>query len=124
MRPVLDFLADLVKRLHRPLAVEAGETGLAGEELLHGGLLDVALLGDEPVQLAQQSIHIAQRLRNGTLFGLGRNRVMEIDGVADVELLLRRAVLNVLNLLSSMLRVHHPAQPTRVERWMLPNNHH
>jgi hypothetical protein len=49
--------------------VEAGEAGLAGEELLHGGLFEVALLGDEPVQRAQQRIHIAQRLRDGALFG-------------------------------------------------------
>ena len=41
---------------------------MAGEELLHGGLFDVALLGDEPVQPAQQSIHIAQRLSDGALF--------------------------------------------------------
>ena len=54
-----------------PLAVEAGEAGLAGKELLHGGLFEVALLGDEPVQRGQQSIRIAQRLCDGTLF---RNR--------------------------------------------------
>ena len=54
--------------LHLPLAVEAGEAGLAGEELLHGGLFEVALLGDEPVQRGQQSIHIAQRLCDGALF--------------------------------------------------------
>ena len=36
--------------LHLPLAVEAGEAGLAGQELLHGGLFEVAFLGDEPIQ--------------------------------------------------------------------------
>ena len=51
--------------------MEAGEAGLAGEELLHGGLFEVALLGDEPVQPAQQRIHIAQRRRDGALFGSG-----------------------------------------------------
>ncbi len=30
-------LTDLWQTLHLPLAVEAGEAGLAGEELLHGG---------------------------------------------------------------------------------------
>ncbi len=50
------------------LAVETGEADLTGEELLHGGLFEVALLGDEPVQPAQQPIHIAQRLRDGALF--------------------------------------------------------
>ena len=58
--------------LHLPLPVEAREAGLAGEELLHGGLLEVALLGDEPVQPAQQRIHIAQRRRDGALFAAGR----------------------------------------------------
>jgi hypothetical protein len=37
------------KALHLPFAVEAGETGLADEELLYGGLFEIALLGDEPV---------------------------------------------------------------------------
>ena len=46
---------------------------MAGEELLHGGLFEVALLGDEPVQPAQQRIHIAQRRRDGALFGEWRN---------------------------------------------------
>ena len=54
------------------------EAFLAREELLHGGLFEVALLGDEPVQPAEQPIHIAQRLRDGALFGRGgtgkRNR--------------------------------------------------
>ena len=49
--------------------MEAGEAGLAGEELLHGGLLEVALLGDEPSQPLQQRIHIAQGRRDGALFG-------------------------------------------------------
>jgi hypothetical protein len=44
---------------------------LAGEELLHGGLFDVSLLGDEPVQPAQQPIHIAQRRCDSSLFGFG-----------------------------------------------------
>ena len=42
---------------------------MAGEELLHGGLFEVALLGDEPVQRPQQPIHIAQRRRDGALLG-------------------------------------------------------
>src|SRR5205085_11965310 len=55
--------------LHLPLAVEAGETFLAGEELLHGGLFEVALLDDELGQRTDQCIHIAQRPRDGALFG-------------------------------------------------------
>ena len=46
-------------RLHLPLPAEPRQAGLAGEELLHGGLFEVALLGDEPVQRAEQRIHIA-----------------------------------------------------------------
>jgi hypothetical protein len=41
--------------------------------LLHGGLFEVALLGDEPVQPGEQRIHIAQRRRDGALFGDGWN---------------------------------------------------
>jgi len=45
--------------------VEAREAGFAGQELLHGGLFEVALLCDEPIQPTQQRIHIAQRRRDG-----------------------------------------------------------
>jgi hypothetical protein len=65
--------------------VEAGEAGLAGEELLHGGLFEVALLGDEPVQPAQQPIHIAQRLCNGALFGRRRKWKGNLTNQFSVE---------------------------------------
>ena len=68
----LRIVRDVAQPLHLPLAVEAGEAGLAGQELLHGGLFEVALLGDEPIQSAQQRIHIAQRRRDGALFGISR----------------------------------------------------
>ena len=62
--------SDLANCLYVPHSPwKAGEAGLAGEELLHGGLFEVALLGDELVQRADQRIHIAQRLRDGALFG-------------------------------------------------------
>ena len=72
----------LPQPLHLPLAVKARKAGLAGQELLHGGLFEVALLGDEPIQSAQQRIHIAQCRRDGTLFGFGRrNRQWPIPEV-------------------------------------------
>ena len=43
---------------HSPL--KPGQALFAGEELLHGSLFEVALLGDELVQRADQRIHIAQ----------------------------------------------------------------
>ena len=70
LRPLIRALKnsrEISQPLHLPLAAEAGEAGLAGEELLHGGLFEVALLGDEPVQPAQQRIHVAQRLSDGAL---------------------------------------------------------
>ena len=54
---------------HSPL--KPRQALLAGEELLHGGLFEVALLGDELVQPADQGIHIAQRRGDGALFGEG-----------------------------------------------------
>jgi len=57
--------------------VEAGEAFLAGEELLHGGLFEVALLGDQLVQRAHQRIHIAQRPRDGALFWHGGKRHLQ-----------------------------------------------
>ena len=59
MRLRFTSICNLPQPLHFPLPVEAGETGLAGEELMHGGLFEIALLDDEPVQTAQQRIHIA-----------------------------------------------------------------
>ena len=43
--------------LHIPLSTKPPQAYLAGEELLHGGLFEVALLGDELVQRADQRIH-------------------------------------------------------------------
>ena len=75
-RRQLAIVRELPEPLHLPLAVEAGEAGLAGQELLHGGLFEVALLGDEPIQSAQQRIHIAQCRRDGALFsGERRNGI-------------------------------------------------
>ncbi len=57
--------------LHLPLPAKPRQAGLAGEELLHGGLFEVALLGDELVELGEQGIHIRQRGGDGALFGEG-----------------------------------------------------
>ena len=44
----------------------------AGEELLHGGGLDVALLDERQIQRSNQGIHIIQRVTDGALFMLLR----------------------------------------------------
>ena len=44
------------------------------QELLHGGLFEVALLGDEAVQPGQQSINIAERSCDHALFLQPRKR--------------------------------------------------
>ena len=40
---------------------------MTSEELLHGGLFQIALLGEHPIQNPQQRIHIVQRFRNRSL---------------------------------------------------------
>src|SRR5262245_8062866 len=45
---------------HLPLPMKTWKARLAGEELLHGSQFEVALLGDESLQPAQQPIHIIQ----------------------------------------------------------------
>src|SRR5207248_2311911 len=47
-----------------PLPTEAGKASLPAEELLHRGLLQVALLGDESVQPVQERVHVAQCRRD------------------------------------------------------------
>ena len=44
--------------LHLPLSMEAGETDMAGKELLHGGLFEVAFLGDESVQGCEKGVDV------------------------------------------------------------------
>ncbi len=44
-------------------AQKPGQAGLTGEELLHGCLFEITLLGDQPIQPVQQRIHIAQAWR-------------------------------------------------------------
>ena len=51
---------------------------------------------------------------------LGNN---EFDSVVDIELLLRRTVLNDLNLIAHHTAVHHEAQPIGIE-FSLSNQHH
>ncbi len=50
-----------------PLPVDPRQAGFAGEELLHGGLLDRPLLGDQRIQRPEQPIDIRQRLGDGAL---------------------------------------------------------
>src|SRR5450759_3495704 len=58
----------ITKSLRLPLAVKAGKTPMTGEELLHGGLFEVALLGDEPVQRTDQGVDVVQCFSDGFLF--------------------------------------------------------
>ena len=44
-----------------PFPLEPRQAGFASEELLHGGLFEVALLGDELFDSIKQGIYIAQR---------------------------------------------------------------
>ncbi len=57
--------------LHLPLPTKPRQAGLAGEKLLHGGLFEVALLGDELVELGNQGIDIGESCGDGALFGEG-----------------------------------------------------
>src|SRR5258708_7843132 len=72
--------------------MEAGEAGLAGEEVLHGGLFEVALLGDEPIETAQQRIRIAQRSRYRALFDVQRERNIQRIEVSSVDVPLGRSL--------------------------------
>ncbi len=54
-----------------PRCVETGQALLAGQQGLHGALLDLALLGDELFQRFDQRIRIAQGLGDGVLFRKG-----------------------------------------------------
>ena len=59
--------ANFIRSRLSPLIVKTGEPRSTAEELLHGGLFEVALLGDKPVQPAQQLIHVT-RTRDRALF--------------------------------------------------------
>ena len=73
---------------------------MAGEELLHGGLFEVALLGDELVQRAEQRIHIAQRPRDGALFGrVAASATEKFSHLLNVRSLQRRTDIKFSELL-------------------------
>ena len=50
--------ANIFKCFHLPRPRISREAGFAGEELLHGGLLEIALLGDQLLQSRQRRIDI------------------------------------------------------------------
>lgn len=60
------------KKFPLPHTLEPWQTGFTPEKLLHGGLLEVALLGEELLQSIDQFINITQRPRNSTLLGCRR----------------------------------------------------
>ena len=72
-----------------PIALEPRQAGLAGEELLHGGLLDGPLLGDQLLQRADQCIHIGQRSRDGALFGSWREGDFGLPDLLETDLGIR-----------------------------------
>ena len=61
--------AGITKSPRFPVAVEARQANLASKKLLHCGLLDCVLLGDQRLQSYEQPIHVRQRLHNGMLLG-------------------------------------------------------
>src|SRR5438309_733942 len=61
------FIGDIVNGKRLPFPAEPLQASLAGEELLHGGLLYCPLLGDQRVQRPDQPLHIRQRLGDGLL---------------------------------------------------------
>ncbi len=66
---MIETVDNVLKPLRFPIPAKPRQTGLAGKELLHGGLLDGPLLGDQLLQRPEQLIPIRQRLGDGALFG-------------------------------------------------------
>ena len=64
----LEILASSPNRFTSHSPLNPGRRCFAGKKLLHGGLFEVALLGDELVQRSNQGIHIGQRRGDGSLF--------------------------------------------------------
>src|SRR6185437_3734892 len=67
-------VSDLPQPPHYPRLAKARDTLLAGEEFLHGALLELALLGEELLQGFDEGIRIAQRLGDGLLLCSGRRQ--------------------------------------------------
>src|SRR5687768_7278992 len=74
-----------------PLPLKPGQADLAGEELLHRGLLEVALLGDEPVERGDECVDTGERGGDGTLLNYGRNLDLEASEGALIYVYHRRA---------------------------------
>src|SRR6266705_4193043 len=78
--------ANRFQRLHLPFPTEAWQAGLAGEELLHHGLLDVALLGGDVGQRGQQGIHIPECYLDSALFRRSRQWNLGLPDLAQADL--------------------------------------
>ncbi|MNI92861.1 hypothetical protein D3C73_1507120 [compost metagenome] len=60
--------ANFPQPFHLPLSTKTRQALLAGEELLHGGFLDVTLFGDQLIQAADQGVHVGKGCGDGALF--------------------------------------------------------
>src|SRR5690606_17139933 len=63
----LQELAEISESLGFPLPIKPRQPRLASEQLLHRGLLDVALLGDEAVELGEQRVDVREGGGDGAL---------------------------------------------------------
>ena len=68
-----------------PIPVEAGQALFAGEEALHGGRLDGALLGCERVEPLDQRVHVRERVGDGALLGEGREGDFKIADIISTD---------------------------------------
>lgn len=85
INPVLLRYCHFTEPLHLPPPIKSGQTFGAGEKLLHSGLFEFTLLDDELVQRADQRIYIAQRPRDGALFGRRRIRNEKPSQIAAAD---------------------------------------
>ncbi|MFN9940294.1 MAG: hypothetical protein ACK56I_12555, partial [bacterium] len=71
---ILEILHVIAQSYCLPLPLKPGQPPLAGEQLLHGGLLDVAFFGNQALQRIQKFIYFLQCRRYSRLLLWARYR--------------------------------------------------
>jgi hypothetical protein len=97
------------------LDFEPWETPLAGEQFLHGAVLDLALLGEKLLKGFDKGVRVAQRFGDGLLFWWSGEGQAKRPDLTEVQPLSIASSLEAINLSLTRVREQEVVKELRVQ---------